>query len=185
VNMSKEVVVVDGKIMANGGSQEEAISTMTSVRTLEKQFDGTVKGMVAARRILTGETSPTGDTGDAVVCFTADEVQKLFLNAVDGSGTNVVLQGSNNSTAVININGGGLFEEGNYTFSNAQFVLDDNDICEGQTHGRSLVHCGGGSCDLVFRNMDMYLFDWYFYQNALNPWLKKYYLRPGDLYPPS
>merc|ERR1740139_1685451 len=43
VNMSKEVVVVDGKIMANGGSQEEAISTMTSVRTLEKEVRGTMK----------------------------------------------------------------------------------------------------------------------------------------------
>mmetsp|Transcript_25785 Transcript_25785/g.39517 ORF Transcript_25785/g.39517 Transcript_25785/m.39517 type:complete len:83 (+) Transcript_25785:3-251(+) len=78
---------------------------MTSVRTLEKQVHGTVKGY---RRLLTGDTSPTGDTGDAVVCFTDDEVQKLFDNAVDGSGTNVVLQGSN-STTVININVGRWF----------------------------------------------------------------------------
>ena len=102
VNMSKEVVVVDGKIMANGGSQEEAISTMTSVRTLTK-----MRGE-RNRRILTGDNSTTGDTGDDVVCFTDVEVQKLFDNAVDGSGTNVVLQGSN-STTVININVGRWF----------------------------------------------------------------------------
>merc|ERR1740139_1487686 len=50
VNMSKEVVVVDGKIMANGGSQEEAISTMTSVRTLEKEVDAGDPNLVARHR---------------------------------------------------------------------------------------------------------------------------------------
>ena len=105
VNMSKEVVVVDGKIMANGGSQEEAISTMTSVRTLTKMRGS---NGIGNRRILTGDNSTTGDTGDDVVCFTDVEVQKLFDNAVDGSGTNVVLQGSN-STTVININVGRWF----------------------------------------------------------------------------
>ena len=83
VNMSKEVVVVDGKIMANGGSQEEAISTMTSVRTLTKK-----SAFMSSLRHLS-ETSPT----EKVVCFTADEVQSFFDNAMNGSGTNIVLGG--------------------------------------------------------------------------------------------
>mmetsp|Transcript_25772 Transcript_25772/g.39467 ORF Transcript_25772/g.39467 Transcript_25772/m.39467 type:complete len:238 (+) Transcript_25772:113-826(+) len=140
-NMSKEVVVVDGKIMANGGSQEEAISTMTSVRTLKKQVNLNDRSRAHHRRILNGETSPTneGDNGD-VVCFTDEEVQNLFDNAANGSGTNIVLEGEaedgSNSTTVISINGGGSFDEGAYTFSNVQFVLVDSESCEGLTRRR-------------------------------------------------
>jgi len=139
-NMSKEVVVVDGKIVANGGSQEEAISTMTSVRTLTKQFNGDSR--ILQNNGVFSETSPTdeGDNGK-VVCFTADEVQSLFDNAMNGSGTNIVLEGTSedgsSSTTVIPINGGGSIDGGVYTFSNVQFVQVDIDSCDGPTR-RSL-----------------------------------------------
>jgi len=145
VNMSKEVVVVDGKIMANGGSQEEAISTMTSVRTLEKEVHGSVKAAFFGHgRILGNDVDFSATSPTEVVCFTGNEVQSLFDNAMDGSGTNVVFNGTAEDGSIfkrfININGGGSFDDidgGVYTFSNAQFVQVDIDRCDGQT-GRSL-----------------------------------------------
>ncbi len=128
MNMSKEVVVVDGKIMANGGSQEEAISTMTSVRTLKKQFLDTKHHQDRHRRILRqgnifsqgvqgNDTPLTKDDNKEVICFTSNEVKDLLESTIDGSGTNIVLVGTaaengSNSRTVIPINGEGHGLEG-------------------------------------------------------------------------
>jgi hypothetical protein len=159
MNMSKEVVVVNGKIMANGGSQEEAISTMTSVRTLTKKFPDAPHHRDRHRRILQGnifsqlqghETSApaTEDDNDEVVCFTSDEVDDLFDSAVDGSGTNIVLEATaekgSKSTTVIPISGGVAHIEGGggYSFSNVQFVpVYSTERCAGETH-RNLASSG-------------------------------------------
>jgi hypothetical protein len=145
VNMSKELVVVDGKIMANGGSEEEAISTMTSVRTVFKQFNGTpgkqpvVEDETRRKRHL--ELLQSGNDGK-ILCFGREEVQSFFANAMNGSGTNLVLEetaedGSTTSTRVININGSASVAEDIYSFSNFQFVPVDIESCEGETR-RSL-----------------------------------------------
>lgn len=158
VNMSKEVVVVDGKIMANGGSQEEAISTMNSVRTVTKSYPTNESLRNRHRRILNvfeGDiSSPTEDVNGDAVCFTLEEVQSFFANAVDGSGTNILLEekdeNGSSSTTVININGSASVADDVYTFSNVQFGKVDIENCVGETR-RSLQ---GGA--VVF--IDMYSF---------------------------
>jgi len=145
VNMSKEVVVVDGKIMANGGSQEEAISTMNSVRTLTKSFPRNEDLRKRHRRILhdvvEGDISSTteGDNGDAV-CFPFAEVESLFDNASNGSGTNIVLEETDEngtiSTTVININGSASVAENVYSFANVQFVPVAIENCVGDEETR-------------------------------------------------
>ena len=110
VNMSKEIVVVDGKIMANGGSQEEAISTMNTVKTVTKRIQGSPNSrdrnsrklhLKAGTEVDVSALVQGGDGG--VLCFDHEEVQSIFNSAVNGSGTNLVLFG--NSTTVIPLNG--------------------------------------------------------------------------------
>lgn len=142
VNMSKEVVVVDGKIMANGGSQEEAISTMKSVRNFSKSFPESTRLRDRHRRILhtvEGDNSALpeddGDTSE-VVCFTEEEVESFLASAMNGSGTNLVLSGQaedgSSSTTVIPINGAATVADNVYSFSNVEFALVDIESCVGE-----------------------------------------------------
>jgi len=152
-NMSKEVVVVDGKIMANGGSQEEAISTMTSVRTLKKVYPGDPHLVARHRRMFEGnvfsqmeagnETTVVQDNDDTNdhVCYTGQDVDALVESAIDGSGYIILLEGrtANNSTisrTVIPINGEVHTEGETVMFSNVKFVPVNEDQCAGSRETR-------------------------------------------------
>jgi len=99
VNMSKEVVVVDGKIMANGGSQEEAISTMNSVRTVTQEVKSRGSNGIGNRRTLQ-DNEEANDDEDwdtfffdvSDVCFTQEQVESFYQYAKkDSGGTTIEL----------------------------------------------------------------------------------------------
>ena len=145
MNMSKEVVVVDGKIMANGGSQEEAISTMTSVRTLKKVYPDAPHLVARHRRMLQAvdKTTHVQDNDDANdrVCFTSQEVDALVESVIDGSGTTILLEGrigngSTRSRTAIPIKGEVHTEGESVVFTNAEFVPVNPDRCVGRRNTR-------------------------------------------------
>ena len=70
-------------------TNEEAISTMISVRTVTNKCNDSQRNrdrhcMILHNDVVFSETSPTdeGDNGEDV-CFTADEVQSFFDNAMN------------------------------------------------------------------------------------------------------
>ena len=106
VNMSKEVVVVDGKIMANGGSQEEAISTMNSVRTVTQEVKGS--NGISNRRTLQDNDDEDWDNvifDVSDVCFTQEQVESFYKYTMAGSGTNIELKKDGSESEFFQIKG--------------------------------------------------------------------------------
>ena len=136
-NISKDTVIVNGRFVANDGSNA-AISTTNVVESITKVWETDDHGTHRNLAVDGADTNATATASSPYVCLAQAEVNDILQRSINGTGTSLVIRsnGDDESTSqqyVVPIQGTVYSNQTHVSYpdSSVVFNLDTTGLCAG------------------------------------------------------